>query len=378
MKRRNHGPDALGVLRTAAALAGGLCMLGAQAQGQLTFGGNLDIGTRIDKNKTSVKLVSSNSLLPSRLTFGALEELGDGWRAQAVLEAGLTVDDGAGAVQPPGAPAGSFTFGRFSNIAIGSERTGYLSLGRQYTPLFVMGASGVADVFGGAALGGATSISSFTVRASNSVAYTYGYGPRTLLKASPAQGLGVAVLLAPGESATAGGAGNQGGFNVSYGDGAWWAGYGFHWIRGTSQAISTAVPDSTTPVLRQQTLAVAYNFGSLRMNAGFNRGRNSLNSNAGINRSGTYVGLSYALTSNQELKAFYGRMNDRRALNADYSTVQFAYTYAFSKQTSIYALAGQVDNSLSAAATLLNTSSAVQTAAGLNSRSMALGILQRF
>lgn len=378
MNRRNGGLGVAGGIRIATALTGGLWACGALAQSQLTFGGNLDIGTRIDRNKTSVKQVSSNSLLPSRLTFGALEELGDGWRAQAVLEAGLTVDDGAGAVQPPGVPAGTFTFGRFANIAIGSERTGYLSLGRQYTPLFVMGASGVADVFAGAALGGTNSISSFTVRASNSIAYTYGYGPRTLLKASPAQGLGVAAMLAPGESGAVGGAGHQGGFNISYGDGAWWAGYGFHWTRGTSQALSTAGPDKASPVLRQQTLAVAYNFGSLRMNAGFNRGRNSLNSNAGINRSGTYVGLAYALTNNQELKALYGRMNDRRALNADYSTVQLAYTYSFSKQTSLYALAGQIDNSATAAATLLNASPAVQTAAGRNSRSLALGILQRF
>lgn len=365
-------------IRTAAALILVAGAGGVGAQNAVTIGGNLDIGARVDKNNASVKQISSNSLLPSRLTFGMLEELGDGWRVQGLLEAGLTVDDGAGAVQPPGAPAGSLTFGRFSNIAIGSDRTGYVSMGRQYTPLFVLGASGVADVFGGAALGGSNSVSSFTVRASNSIAYTYGYTSRTLLRAAPPVGLGVAVMFAPGEASDGSSAGNQGGFNVSYGNGNWWAGYGFHTVRGSSQAISTATPDSTSPVLRQQTLAAAYNFGAVKLNAGINRGRNSLNTNAGVNRSGAYIGLSYVFAGNQEFKAFYGRVNDRRALNADYSTIQFAYTYALSKQTQLYALAGQIDNSATATATLLNTSPTLRAVAGRNSRSMAVGILRRF
>lgn len=350
----------------------------APAQGQVTLGGNVDIGVRVDSNKTSVRQVSSNSLLPSRLTFGALEDLGDGWRAQAVLEAGLTVDDGAGAAQPPGVPAGSFTFGRFAAVAVGSEQTGYVSMGRQYTPLFALGGSNVADVFGGSALGSTNTVSSYTVRASNSIAYSYGYGPRTLLRGSPPVGLGAAFMLASGESPAGSRAGSQFGFNLSYGARGWWVGYGFHQIWGSSAAINPAVPDSGSPILRQQTLAASYDFGSVRVNAGVNRGSNGLNTASGVNRVGWYVGTTYAFSGNQEFKALYGRLDDRRPMNADVKTLQLGYTYALSRRTQLYALAGEISNSANAAAIFLNTSPVMTTAPGRNSRVVATGVLHRF
>jgi predicted porin len=348
----------------------------AQAQSAVTLSGNLDVGVRIDKGNTSLRSVTSNSLLPSRMTFSSLEELGGGFRAQALLETGFRVDDGSGAANPPGAPP-VLTFGRFAGVAVGSEATGYVSAGRQYTPLFVLAASGVADVFGGAALGGSVLVSSLTVRASNSLAYTYGYGPRNLLRGSPAQGLGVAAMVAPGEATNGGSAGNQWGFNASYGSGAWWVGYGMHRVRGNSAAINPAAPDSASPTLRQDTLAAAYTIGDLKLNTGFNRGRNGLNTAAGVNRYGWYVGLSYALTPNQEIKAFYGRMNDRRPINSDFSTYQLAYTYAFSKQTQFYVLAGMVDNS-AAGTTVLANPSPVAISPGITARSLTAGILKRF
>jgi predicted porin len=342
----------------------------------VSISGNLDVGIRIDKGNTSLTSVTTNSLLPSRMTFSSLEELGGGLRAQALLETGYRVDDGSGAANPPGAPA-VLTFGRFAGVALGSERMGYISAGRQYTPLFVLAASGVADVFGGAALGGSVLVSSLTVRASNSLAYTYGYGPRNLLRGAPATGLGFAAMVAPGESAAGGSAGNQWGFNVSYGDGPWWVGYGMHRVHGNSAAINPAVADSTSPDLRQDTLAAAYSIGDLKLNTGFNRGRNGLNTAAGVNRDGWYVGLSYALTPNQEIKAFYGRMNDRRPIDADFATYQFAYTYAFSKQTQFYVLAGVVDNSATAT-TVLSNPSPVAITAGTTARTITAGILKRF
>lgn len=350
--------------------------LGAAAQSQVTLTGNLDVGLRLDKTKSSLRSVSSNSLLPSRITIGVLEELGDGLRAQVVLETGLTVDDGAGAVPPPGGSVGPLSFGRFSAVALGSDAAGYLSLGRQYTSLFVLGASNVADVFGGAALGGVSTVSSFTVRASNAVAYTYGYGPRTLLRGAPANGLGVAVMWAPGEAVSPQHAGQQGGFNVSYGNGRWWAGYGYHQLRGNSAAINPAAAVSSTPVLRQQTLSAAYNFGSWRVSAGINQGRNGLAGTAGLDRRGWYVGSAVEMGLH-ELKVFYGRVNDRSVNQRDYSTLQFGYTYSLSKQTQLYALVGTVNNNDRATTVLLNTSPS-SIAAGVDPRSVAIGVLKRF
>lgn len=350
--------------------------LNAAAQSQVTVNGNLDVGLRLDKTASTLRSVTSNSLLPSRITMGVLEELGDGLRAQVVLETGLTVDDGAGAVPPPGGTVGPLSFGRFSAVALGSDAAGYLSVGRQYTPLFVLGASNVADVFGGAALGGVSTVSSFTVRASNAVAYTYGYGPRTLLRAAPAKGLGVALMWAPGEAVTPHDAGQQGGFNLSYGDGRWWAGYGYHQLRGNSAAINPAAATSSTPVLRQQTLSAAYNFGSWRVSAGINQGRNGLAGTAALDRRGWYVGSALELGLH-EFKLFYGRVDDRSVNQRDYATLQFAYVYSLSKQTQLYALAGTVNNNNRAATVLLNTSPS-SIAAGVDPRSLAFGVLKRF
>lgn len=349
----------------------------AQTGDGLTISGNLDVGLRVDSGSGTMRSVQSNSLLPSRVTFGSLEELGGGYRAQMVLETGLTVNNGAGAANPPGVPAGGLTFGRFAAVALGSERTGYISAGRQYTPLFVMAASGVADVYGGAALGGSVLVSSLTVRTSNSIAYTYGYGPRTLLRGSPASGLGIAVMVAPGESSTVGGAGNQAGFNVTYGNGTWWAGYGYHQVHGNSAAINPAAPDSSSPLLRQQTVAAAYSIGAWKFNTGFNQGRNGIATNSGINRTGWYVGTSYQFAENQEIKAFYGRVNDKRPINADFSTWQVGYLYSLSKLTQLYALAGVVDNSATGTTVLSNPTPPTITA-GTTARSVAVGILKRF
>jgi predicted porin len=358
-------------------LAIGISLAHAQNHSGVTIGGNVDVSMRSDTGSMTTNSVTGNSLLPSRITISALEDLGNGYQAQVILETGFRVDDGTGAANPPGVAAGAMSFGRFAGVALGSERTGYLSAGRQYTPLFVMAASGVADVFGGAALGGSVLVSSLTTRASNSLAYTYGYGPRNLLRASPPVGLGVAVMLAPGESPTGNGAGRQAGFNVSYGLGPWWGGYGFHQISGNSAAINPAQPDSTSPHLRQQTIATAYNFGNVKLNAGFNRGDNGLNGSTGVRRSGWYVGTSYVFGGNQEIKAFYGRVDDRRPLNADFATYQLAYIYNLSKRTQLYTLAGVVDNSASSSAILSNPSPQA-IAPGMTARSLVVGVLHRF
>lgn len=349
----------------------------AHAQSNVTISGNVDVGVRVDQGNKSQPTVTTNSLLPSRITFSSLEDLGGGLQAQALLETGFRIDDGSGAANPPGVATGGLSFGRFAGVALGSERTGYVSAGRQYTPLFVMAASGVADVFGGAALGGSVLVSSLTVRASNSIAYTYGYGPRTLLRGSPATGFGFAAMYAPGEAANGSSAGNQWGFNASWGNGTWWAGYGMHEVRGNSAAINPSAAESASPRLKQETLAAAYSVGNLKLNTGFNRGRNGLNTGAGVNRTGWYVGASYSLTPSQELKAFYGRVNDRRTANADFNTWQFAYIYSLSKRTQLYALAGVVDNSATSS-TVLSAPTAYAITPGTTARSMALGILHRF
>jgi predicted porin len=349
----------------------------AHAQSNVTISGNVDVGLRLDQGNRSQRTVTTNSLLPSRITFGSLEDLGGGLQAQALLETGFRIDDGSGTANPPGVATGGLSFGRFAGVALGSERTGYVSAGRQYTPLFVLAASGAADVFGGAALGGSVLVSSLTVRASNSIAYTYGYGPRNLLRGAPSTGLGFAAMYAPGEAANGSSAGNQWGFNASWGNGTWWAGYGLHEVRGNSAAINPSAAEAPSPRLRQETIAAAYSIGNLKLNTGFNRGRNGLNTAAGVNRNGWYVGLSYALTPAQEVKAFYGRVDDRRPANTDFTTWQFAYLYSLSKRTQLYALAGVVDNSATAT-TVLSSPSPYAITAGTTARPVALGILHRF
>jgi len=344
------------LLSSLIAAAGAVPALANAQSSTLTISGIMDAGVRLDNGATSgnIKSLGSGLMSGSRLNFTGIEDLGDGLKAAFVLESGLAIDTGLGAANPPGAPAGALTFGRTSALALGSDAYGYLSLGRQYTPLWAISAGPMLDPFGGQWMGGARTVFNTTVSASNAIVYSYGYTARAMLLPAPRNGLGVSVMYAPGEAASPApsDSGRQAGFNASYGNGTWWVGYGYHRINGSSAAISPTAPVTNLPRLTQQTLGASYDFGFARLHAGLNTGENKLTTADALNRRNWHLGATVPFSGNQTVRVTYGKAHDRARSNADFSSWQVGYQYDLSKRTNLYAGIGVVDNDANAAATL--------------------------
>jgi general bacterial porin, GBP family len=349
------------------------------AQSAVTIGGVIDAGVRLDRGATGGGQVSVGSGLSngSRLTFTGLEDLGGGLRAVFVLEAGVAMDTGAGTANPPGGGT-ALTFGRTSAVGIGSERTGYITLGRQYTPLFSVSANPMSDPFIGSWLGGSSVVYSNTVRASNSIVYSYGYGPTTMLRPAPRSGFGFSAIYAPAEATgqSPGGAGMQYGLAATYGRDGWWAGLAHHRVKGNDDSINPALPTTPLPLLKQQTLSAGYDFGAVRLGAGINTATNDATGAAHVNRRSYTVSAYVPIGSNQVLRALYGQMKNRAAANSDVNTFQVGYQYNFSKRTSVYAAYGYVDNDSATAVALSGSLGAY--AAGSRPRSLITGVLHTF
>jgi predicted porin len=346
----------------------------------LVISGIIDGGVRLDGGSTSgtIKSQGSGLLSASRLNFSGIEDLGSGLQAGFVLESGLAIDTGTGVSNPPGTANGPLSFGRTAAVAIGSDRAGFVSMGRQYTPLWAVSAGPANDPFGANWLGGIGTIYNTTVRASNSIVYSYGYTARTMLLPAPRSGLGAAVMWGLSESGAPASShsGEQLGFNLSYGNGTWWAGYGYHQVKGSNVFINPTAPVTDQPTLRQQTLGASYQIGPARLYAGYNTGRNGLSGAGATDRRNFDLGAAVSLGGLHTIRVLYGKANERAVANASFSTYQVGYQYDFSKRTAFYAAAGQVANGDNTAVALVG---AVGTyAKGATARSAITGIRHNF
>jgi predicted porin len=348
---------------------------------QVVISGIMDAGVRLDNGTTggSIKSQGSGLQAGSRLNFSGVEDMGGGLKAAFVLESGMAIDTGTGSANPPGAAAGSITWGRTSAVAVGSDSTGYLSMGRQYTPLWAASAGPMNDPFGGTWLGGIGSLYSFVRSASNSIVYSYGYTARAMLLPAPRNGLGVALMYAPGEVSAPlpTKSGEMLGFNLSYGNGTYWVGYAYHQQKGSNTAISATAPISDTPVGKFQTLGASYLVaGFARLHMGLNLNTNDGVGAAAVDRRNWHVGANIALGGPHTLRFLYGSADDRTAANADFKNWQLGYQYDLSKRSNIYAGAGAIKNNVNSAAIL---SGAVGTyAKGSTASSYIAGLRHNF
>ena len=352
----------------------------AHAQSNVTIWGILDAGARYDTGATggAMKSVGSGQSAASRLTISGAEDLGSGLKASFVLESGLSMDTGLGANNPPGAAAGSFTWGRTALVALGSEATGYIAMGRQYTPLWAISAGPLNDPFGASWLGGINTVYNATVRTSNAIGYTYGYGDKTTLNPAPRRGLGVSAVWSLSEvgDPLPSGSGEQMGLGLSYGDGTWWGGYGYHRVRGSNTTISATAPVTNQPVLVQQTLAASVRFSWASLHLGLNTADNGISGTGAINRRNWHVATQIPLSDAQTLRVLYGQARDRATTAANFKNLQIGYQYDFSKRTYVYMAFGQVANEANVAAT---PAAALGTfAKGSTPKSLVAGLAQKF
>lgn len=350
-------------------LAGVGLMIATAAQAQVKLSGTVDVAFRRDGGMPGgpVNTVGQGMNRSSRLLVESKEELGDGFVAHALLEGNFSPDTGA---------FGTSTafWSRVSIINVGSDKTGYISLGRQYTPIQDVSASGSADPFAGASLGGTGTVMARTVNANNGVVYHYGMRSSGTIYPVPAKGLAVVALWAPGEGGSATTptrSGDQMGIGASYGWNNWWLGSAFHMVRGNSNALNPALPTTDRPILKQYYVGGAYDFKIFRSHFGVFRGKNDAFGSAEVNRLSWTAGITVPLGTGN-FRALYGKANDVTAANRDLSTLQAQYTYDFSLRTAAYVFAGAIRNSATSSATFLSYISTVPNGATVTSTGVGI------
>ncbi|MFW7344492.1 MAG: porin [Pigmentiphaga sp.] len=157
----------------------------AAAWGQVEMYGVVDASVRYidDVGGKSQLALTAGDQMPNRLGFRGVEDLGNGLKANFVLEAGFGIDTGMSG-------QGGILFGRQSYVGLGNG-THTLSLGRQYDAMFSL-SEFYATPYGVGGLGWATGGLDRVAgeRLDNSVKYSFKRGP-----------LSAALMTAFGEAA---------------------------------------------------------------------------------------------------------------------------------------------------------------------------------
>ncbi len=285
----------------------------ASAQSSVTLYGRVDAGLVSAKDSvagdgvTRTKL-DSNVLNNSLWGFKGTEDLGNGLKANFVLESGMSIDTG---VQADTAKL----FNRKATVGL-SGNFGVVELGRNYTAYdSLRGASNNTGDTNMAVTGDVWKVGGdYAVRTDNSVRFdsanysgfsgsaSYGFGE------NKAAGLDSTDTLS---------------LHVKYANGPLLVGYG-HQTEKQATAAST----------KYNLLAGSYDFGVVKLNAGYNKAKGA----AARGEDTEYqVGVSAPFGATTVYFGYAGAKNEIGAVETKRSGFDLAATYALSKRTTAYA-----------------------------------------
>lgn len=296
----------------------------AMAQSSVSVYGVVDMGlSHSSTGGDKVTGLDSGLQSGSRLGFKGTEDLGNGLKANFVLESGINVDEGTNG-------QGGAAFGRQSWLGLEGD-FGAVKMGRQYSP--IRNAMVAVDPFG---LAGAGSIGRVGMngqigeieRVNSSVVYE-----------APANSLGLsaAVQYGFGEQTDSISTDSTVGFAVGYKRDALNLGLAYNKLDLGGQGDATTVG-----------LTGLYDFGVAKAHAAY--GEHKVEWAGAEQKSRTYmVGVSAPVGKAGTVKASYV-LNDNRSQN-DADSKQFAvgYDHALSKRTNVYAVLAKVNNDNGAA-----------------------------
>ena len=168
----------------------------AMAQSSVTLYGVVDTSIGYVNGKENVSGLLNSGNATSRLGFKGVEDLGNGLKAEFVLEGQVNPDDGTA-----GASNGGFDFKRQSTVGLTSSEFGTVRLGRALTASY--NAVSRYDMFGTVGLGATRAWSeSYQNRSNNMISYIspkfagfgvgvdYGFGEKEANKTDRYMGLG--------------------------------------------------------------------------------------------------------------------------------------------------------------------------------------------
>jgi predicted porin len=340
----------------------------AFAQSSVTIYGVTEVGLIAGHGSLSNKTqLSQGNLMPSRLGFRGVEDLGGGMSALFNLEAGLNVDDGGGQAsntnnQSPSPAATGIAFNRLSWVALAGS-WGQVRFGRDWTPTFTSYLR--YDVANGGGLGGSQaafgSIGAFGhpggLRASNAFQY---FSPTF-------NGISANVMYALGENASNAGAtkddGNYLGARVSYVGNGLDAGLAY----GTYKL--AAVGD-----IHETTAGATYAMGRATFHAMYTRNTTGTSNNmwGGLLGAGYLFGATEARVSLSNSR----RRNSLDVPIGDSTKLAVMVIHSMSKRTAIYGIAAATRNANGASSVPLPGIAA--TAPNANATGFALGVRHMF
>lgn len=308
----------------------------ASAQSSVTVYGIVDMGiTSIDTGATagSTTGITSGNQSTSRIGFKGTEDLGNGLKANFVLESTIAADTGsafstpavAGAGPNNGIAASAGGFNRLSTVGL-SGNFGAVNLGRQVSA--IKDAYDAIDPFGDAGTIAPISTMFFNGalasdfgRISNSIKYTS--NSFSGFKAQAAYGFGETV----GDT----GAGSNYGFGAGYANGPLNVQFGYHnQDRSTAAAVQTAENKLTF-------LGASYDFGMFKLHGAYADTKLETFGPAAETKYRNYMlAASVKVGAAGNLMASYSVNDNRTTANSDAQKAAIMYTYDLSKRTNFY------------------------------------------
>ncbi len=263
--------------------------------------------------KVKQTVVNSAGFNNSRWGFKGTEDLGNGLKANFVLEGGFATDTGAGVGD---------LFGRNANVGL-SGNFGAVALGRQYTAYDALRGATNNQYDSNFATTGTVwnnGVRDYTNRASNSVSYT-----------SPSfSGFSGAVVLGLGENKVDGlKATKNYSAHLKYANGPILVGYA-HQVENTR---TTVAPIGNTADRKYNLFAGSYDFGVAKLTGGYNQAKQ-----ANAEDKEFQVGVNVPFGAAAVSVGYARSKSDITGFNGNKGTgVSLLGTYDLSKRTRLYA-----------------------------------------
>jgi predicted porin len=331
----------------------------AHAQSEVRLYGLVDVGLETSKTASGrQQRIFSGGLQGSRWGLLGSEDLGGGVKANFRLESGFTADDGQRS-------QGGRAFGRESSVGLSSASWGGINLGRLPVPYYLV-QNGV-DAFGWGGNGSLVAITRAQAGAVRQVlpAAVNARDDNSIAWVSPKWG-GLVLRAQKSFNESSPTLGNSVGLSARYSASAWDLVTGWH-----RQKAGT----SGTGEVEAQVVGGSYNFGPIRMYAGYTQETNSC-----TNCTGPYARISGA--GEADFRVFnlgarvplgqtfligqVARVQDRssytaNADNRDATWVALGLEHFLSKRTALYTSIGTLGNS-NGSSYVLGTGSSQQPA----------------
>lgn len=291
----------------------------ASAQSSVTVYGIVDASlSSIDNGAERTNGIDSGRNNASRIGFKGVEDLGNGLKAEFVLENGFDVSNGQQS------SSASAAFSRLAYVGLNGG-FGTVRLGRQNSPIKT--ALDVIDPFKGAGLAGAIGFigdGSTPERVSNQITYiSNNFG-----------GFQGSVAYSFGEVEGVNSANSGWAAQLGYGNGPLNVQFAYA-KSNASDEVAGAAPTTdidTTNIL----LGATYDFGAFKLHGGFEDTKFEQNvAPGGEEKIKSYILGATVPFGASAIRASYIR-NDADAADADSNVYALSYTYALSKRTTLY------------------------------------------